>query len=78
MGWATFWAIFSQTHLVTLPVASFSSQAAEVAFSQRTRVARVFLTQYTKTGPSKFTLIGIFGLKKYHLATLQQTRVDIC
>jgi hypothetical protein len=26
MGWATFWAIFSQTHLVTLLESTFSSK----------------------------------------------------
>jgi hypothetical protein len=43
------------------------------------RVARFFLVQHTKRGkikhlplqdPQKFTQIGIFGLKMYHLATL--------
>jgi hypothetical protein len=46
LSWATFWAIFSHTHLVTLVSAS------KVAYPRRLsdRVAKFFLVQNTKTG----------------------------
>jgi hypothetical protein len=57
-GWATFRAIFSQTHFVTLPRDEVKLQKLAAVLYQRfnllpglaSGVARFFLTQYTKTG----------------------------
>jgi hypothetical protein len=39
IGWATFWPIFSQTHLVAL----ITSASLSIGFSTRNRVARWYI-----------------------------------
>jgi hypothetical protein len=73
MGWATFWAIFSQTHLVTLLgdhslVPFFPPRQISVSFTDKIRVARFFSVQYTKTG-RKCTKLS----QKYQM-TIKYTR----
>jgi hypothetical protein len=91
MGWATFWATFLQTHMVTLldsipglPDFSWSKYAKMgTNYTKRPQIiphGRKILQMVIKFPfcvPIKFTQIGILGFKINHLATLLDPTLDI-
>jgi hypothetical protein len=63
MYWATFWAIFSQTHLVTLQASRTDFRVFYVLITWvnlYSMFARFFFVQYTKTGKNRIA-------KKYQM-----------